>query len=136
MDLGLGGARALIGGGSSGLGLAVGTALGGEGARVALAARPSDRLDAAAAAVEGSVAVGVDLESGDGPATAVARAVETLGGLDAAPGQLGRPTAWRVRCPRRGDMGPGDRGHALRSASVSSARHCRTSATAIGRRSW
>ena len=62
MDLGLDGARALIGGGSSGLGLAVGTALSGEGARVALAARPSDRLDAAAAAVEGSVAVGVDLD--------------------------------------------------------------------------
>ena len=83
MDLGLDGARALIGGGSSGLGLAVGTVLSGEGARVALAARPSDRLDAAAAAVEGSVAVGVDLESVDGPASAVQRAVETLGGLDA-----------------------------------------------------
>ena len=82
MDLGLEGARALIGGGSSGLGLAVGTALAGEGARVALAARPSDRLDAAAAGVEGSVAVGADLESEDGPASAVQRAVEAFGGLD------------------------------------------------------
>jgi 3-oxoacyl-[acyl-carrier protein] reductase len=91
LDLGLDGARALIGGGSSGLGLAVGTVLSGEGARVALAARPSDRLDAAAAAVEGSVAVGVDLESVDGPASAVQRAVETLGGLDAVLVNSGGP---------------------------------------------
>ena len=82
MDLGLDGARALVGGGSSGLGLAVGTALAGEGARVALAARPSDRLDAAAGSIDGSVAVGVDLESEDGPASAVGRAVEAFGGLD------------------------------------------------------
>ena len=82
MDLGLDGARALVGGGSSGLGLAVGTALAGEGARVALAARPSDRLDAAASGIDGSVAVGVDLESEDGPASAVGRAVEAFGGLD------------------------------------------------------
>jgi 3-oxoacyl-[acyl-carrier protein] reductase len=91
LDLALDGARALIGGGSSGLGLAVGTVLSGEGARVALAARPSDRLDAAAAAVEGSVAVGVDLESVDGPASAVQRAVETLGGLDAVLVNSGGP---------------------------------------------
>ena len=82
MDLGLDGARALVGGGSSGLGLAVGTALAGEGARVALAARPSERLDAAAGGIEGAVAVGVDLESEDGPTSAVSRAVESFGGLD------------------------------------------------------
>lgn len=82
MDLGLDGARALVGGGSSGLGLAVGTALAGEGARVALAARPSERLDTAAGGIDGSVAVGVDLESEDGPASAVGRAVEAFGGLD------------------------------------------------------
>jgi 3-oxoacyl-[acyl-carrier protein] reductase len=82
LDLGLEGARALIGGGSSGLGLAVGTVLAGEGARVALVARPSDRLDAAAAGIDGSVAVGADLESEDGPVSAVQRTVEALGGLD------------------------------------------------------
>jgi len=91
LDLGLDGARALIGGGSSGLGLAVGTALSGEGARVALAARPSERLEAAASSVEGSVAVGVDLESVDGPASAVQRAVETFGGLDAVLVNSGGP---------------------------------------------
>jgi 3-oxoacyl-[acyl-carrier protein] reductase len=82
LDLGLDGARALVGGGSSGLGLAVGSALAGEGARVAFVARPSERLEAAAAGVGGAVAVGADLESRDGPADAVARAVQAFGGLD------------------------------------------------------
>lgn len=85
MDLGLDGARALVGGGSGGLGGAIGAALTAEGARVALVARPSDRLDAAVAGLPGpgsGVAVGADLSTTDGPADAVARAVAALGGLD------------------------------------------------------
>jgi 3-oxoacyl-[acyl-carrier protein] reductase len=82
VDLGLDGARALIGGGSSGLGLAVGTALAAEGARVALAARPSDRLAAAAASLDGATAIDVDLGTADGPSSAIERAVGALGGLD------------------------------------------------------
>src|SRR6187401_2671872 len=91
LDLGLEGARALIGGGSSGLGLAVGTAMSAEGARVALAARSSERLEAAAYSVDGSIALGVDLESVDGPASAVQRAVEAFGGLDAVLVNSGGP---------------------------------------------
>lgn len=82
MDLGLDGARALVGGGSGGLGGAIATALTGEGARVALAARPSERLDAAVARLAGAVAVDTDLSTADGPASAVDRAVAALGGLD------------------------------------------------------
>ena len=82
MDLGLDGARALIGGGSGGLGGGIATALTGEGARVALVARPSDRLDAAVARLAGAVAVDTDLSTPDGPADAVERAVAALGGLD------------------------------------------------------
>lgn len=82
MDLGLDGARALVGGGSGGLGGAIGGALAGEGARVALVARPSDRLDAAAARTPGSIAVPADLSTADGPSAAVASAVAALGGLD------------------------------------------------------
>ena len=81
MDLGLGDARALIGGGSAGLGAAVATALHEEGARVALAARASERLEAARKRLD-AVAVPVDLGTPDGPATAVATAVEAMGGLD------------------------------------------------------
>ncbi len=81
MDLGLAGARALVGGGSGGLGGAIAVALVGEGARVALTSRPSERLDAAVARL-GAVAAPADLSAPDGPATAVAAAVEALGGLD------------------------------------------------------
>lgn len=85
MDLGLDGARALVGGGSGGLGGAIGAALTAEGARVALVARPSDRLVAAAAGLPGpgeGLAVAADLATPDGPADAVARTVEAHGGLD------------------------------------------------------
>src|SRR5688500_17341010 len=82
MDLGLAGARALIGGGSGGLGGAIATALTGEGARVALAARPSDPLDAVAGRLAGAVAIETDLGTTDGPGSAVERTVAALGGLD------------------------------------------------------
>jgi 3-oxoacyl-[acyl-carrier protein] reductase len=82
MDLGLDGARALIGGGSGGLGGAIATALAGEGARVALVARASDRLDAAVGRLAGAVAVDTDLSTPDGPRSAVDRTVAALGGLD------------------------------------------------------
>jgi len=81
MDLGLAGARALVGGGSGGLGGAVAQVLRAEGASVGLTARPSDRLDAAAARL-GAVAVPADLSTADGPAAAVAAAVAAFGGLD------------------------------------------------------
>ncbi len=82
MDLGLDGARALVGGGSGGLGGAVAAALTGEGAHVALVARPSDRLDAAVGRLAGAHGVAADLATTDGPSAAVAGAVEALGGLD------------------------------------------------------
>ncbi|MEA2576761.1 MAG: short chain dehydrogenase, partial [Chloroflexota bacterium] len=63
MDLGLDGARALVGGGSGGLGGAIATALSGEGARVALVARPSDRLDGAVERLAGAIPVGADLST-------------------------------------------------------------------------
>lgn len=82
MDLGLVGARALVGGGSGGLGGAIGATLAAEGARVGLVARPSERLDAAVAGIPGAIAVPADLSTRDGPATAVEAAVAAFGGLD------------------------------------------------------
>jgi len=81
MDLGLGGARALVGGGSGGLGGAIAGALRDEGARVGLIGRPGEKLDAAAKAL-GALAVPADLATADGPARAIDEAVGAFGGLD------------------------------------------------------
>lgn len=81
MDLGLSGLRALVGGGSSGLGAAIATVIAAEGGAVGLVARPSDRLEDHARRI-GAEAIPADLSSPDGPATAVTAAIERLGGLD------------------------------------------------------
>lgn len=73
--------RALVCGASRGLGLAIAEELRAEGARVALNARDSPRLHDAVARLD-AVAAPADLSEDDGPATAVASAVESLGGLD------------------------------------------------------
>jgi len=81
MDLGLTGARALVGGGSGGLGGAIAQTLRAEGATVGLIARPSGRLEATAARLE-ALAIPADLSTTDGPAGAVAAGVAAFGGLD------------------------------------------------------
>ncbi|GGK03287.1 hypothetical protein GCM10010123_36510 [Pilimelia anulata] len=98
MDLELTGKRALVTGGSRGIGLAIARALAAEGADVAIAARDRARLDAAAAALagRGGRVVAVPVETGDDASVraAVAAVTERLGGIDilvnnaAAPGGL------------------------------------------------
>lgn len=56
MDLGIGGRTALVMGASQGIGLGIASALAREGARVAMASRSLERLDKAAAGVEGETA--------------------------------------------------------------------------------
>jgi 3-oxoacyl-[acyl-carrier protein] reductase len=81
MDLGLAGARALIGGGSGGLGGAIAQTLRAEGAATGLIGRPGEKLRAAAERL-GGIAVPADLATPDGPRAAVETAVSALGGLD------------------------------------------------------
>ena len=81
MDLGLADHRILVCGASRGLGAAVARALAHEGARVAVAARPSEDLGAVATDTGGTV-IAADLSSPGGPASAVRDAVGALGGLD------------------------------------------------------
>jgi len=94
LELGLDGARALVGGASSGLGLAIAETLSAEGVSVALAARRSEEVEAIARRLPNkSVGIGVDLASSSGPAEAVSRAVDALGGLDLLVFNSGGPPA-------------------------------------------
>jgi NAD(P)-dependent dehydrogenase (short-subunit alcohol dehydrogenase family) len=87
MDLELTGRRAVVTGGSRGIGLAVGRALAAEGVDVALVARTEDVLARAAADVAGAsgrTVIGVPADTGDDAsvATMVGLVVAQLGGVD------------------------------------------------------
>jgi 3-oxoacyl-[acyl-carrier protein] reductase len=94
MDLGLTGHRALVGGGSGGLGGAIATTLRAEGVTVALVARESARLTEQAARID-ATAVPADLSTPDGPAAAVTGTVAALGGLDLLVVNTGGPPPGR-----------------------------------------
>ena len=86
MDLGLRGKRALITGGSRGIGFAVAQALAAEGTAVGLVARDPESLAAAAATLAssgaGTATAAADVTDPVALARAVADIAETLGGLD------------------------------------------------------
>ena len=87
MDLELTGRRAVVTGGSRGIGLAIGRALAAEGADVALVARTEDVLERAAEEVareSGRKVIGVPADTGDDAsvATMVGLVVAQLGGVD------------------------------------------------------
>ncbi|HEY0573018.1 MAG TPA: SDR family oxidoreductase [Pseudonocardia sp.] len=86
MDLRLTGKRALITGGSRGIGLAVAEALLDEGVDVALAARGVQALDAAVDKLSGrparALAIPVDTTDDESVRAMAARATELLGGVD------------------------------------------------------
>lgn len=101
MDLGLGGRAILITGASGGIGLAAARAVAREGARVALAARSGDRLQAACAELRelgapDALGVVADLAGPGEPERAVAAAAERFGGLDALVCNVGYAEARRL----------------------------------------
>jgi gluconate 5-dehydrogenase len=83
-DIDLAGTRALVTGGTSGLGLAMAEALAQAGAAVALTSRSAERAEAAAAKLPGTGAIGIAADARDEAAVAraVARAWSRLGGID------------------------------------------------------
>jgi NAD(P)-dependent dehydrogenase (short-subunit alcohol dehydrogenase family) len=83
MDLQLAGKRALISGGSKGIGLAAAEVLAEEGCDVVLVARDQGRLDAAAAAIRARRQVRVRTIAADlSQEAAVRRAAEAAGAID------------------------------------------------------
>jgi NAD(P)-dependent dehydrogenase (short-subunit alcohol dehydrogenase family) len=99
VDLELTGRRALVTGGTRGIGLAVGRALAAEGADVALVGRDTEALErqaAALAAASGTHVVAIPADTGEDRAVAAmaAAAREQLGGVDILVNAAATPSAW------------------------------------------
>jgi 3-oxoacyl-[acyl-carrier protein] reductase len=107
MDLGLDGSRALITGGSRGIGFAVADALASERAGVAIVARNADGLAAAARQLDrhgGRVTtVAADVTDATMLDRAVSESAEALGGLDLLVANVGGTIGGNLA-----DAGPGD----------------------------
>ena len=96
MDLGLTGKRALVTGGSSGLGFASARALANEGAIVTIASRNESKLGRAARSIEDSVHAGVhaiaaDVSEPDAVQALVEKSREIMGGIDILIANAGGP---------------------------------------------
>ena len=91
MDLGLDDTAAIVGGASSGMGLAIARSLAAEGCRVTMLARTPDRLEQAAAGVPGAIAIAGDVRSQDDLRRAVDETVDKRGRLDIIVNNAGGP---------------------------------------------
>ena len=100
MDLGIAGRVALVTASSAGLGRASAEALAGEGAKVVVSARGTERLEATAEALRAGgaevVAVAADVAQAETPAVLVAAALEAFGRLDIVVANAGGPPAGRA----------------------------------------
>jgi NAD(P)-dependent dehydrogenase (short-subunit alcohol dehydrogenase family) len=74
--------RVLVTGGTSGLGLAMASALAGAGSTVALTGRSAERAASAAARLPGAVGIELDVRDESSVARAVEQAWSKLGGID------------------------------------------------------
>ena len=92
MDLGLDGKVALVTGGSKGIGLGIAAGLAAEGARVAVAARNSERVRAAAERIGGH-AIAFDSNDLDAVPGVIASVEEALGPIDVYIANTGGPPA-------------------------------------------
>lgn len=101
MDLGISGRRALVTGGSLGIGKATAAELAAEGVDVAIVARDRDRLDAAAQELSSNtegrmIALSGDMGNADDIARVVDEASSALGGIDILVNNAGSSPAGRI----------------------------------------
>ncbi|HUY49980.1 MAG TPA: SDR family oxidoreductase [Streptosporangiaceae bacterium] len=81
-DIELGGSRVLVTGGTSGLGLAMASALAGAGATVVITSRSAQRAGATAARLPGAAGIAADARDEASAARAVSETWSRLGGID------------------------------------------------------
>ena len=91
MDLGIAGKRAVVAASSAGLGFSSAKALIEAGCEVVINGRDGDRLDSAAARLEGAVPIVGDVSTVDGATAFVAAATDALGGVDILVTNAGGP---------------------------------------------
>ena len=91
MDLQLAGKKAVVAGASAGLGLGCAKALAAEGATVAIGSRDRERIDAAAATIDGAIGIVGDVSTTAGASGFVTDAAEALGGIDILIANAGGP---------------------------------------------
>jgi 3-oxoacyl-[acyl-carrier protein] reductase len=91
VDLGLEGTAAIVGGASSGMGLAIARTLTAEGARVTMLARGPERLASAAAGIDGALTVAGDVRDLSALEQAVELTVAERGRLDIVVNNAGGP---------------------------------------------
>jgi NAD(P)-dependent dehydrogenase (short-subunit alcohol dehydrogenase family) len=82
--------KVLVTGGTSGLGLAMATALAEAGATVALTGRSSERASSIAAGLPAAIGIGLDVRDEASVASAVDQAWSRLGGIDMLVNNAGR----------------------------------------------
>lgn len=91
MELGIDGRIALVTGGSAGLGLATARALAREGVRVAIASRTAERVERAAATIDGAIGVVHDVRDAEAASDLVERIEQRLGPIDILVANTGGP---------------------------------------------
>jgi 3-oxoacyl-[acyl-carrier protein] reductase len=132
MDLGLHGRRALVTGASSGLGLGTARALVAAGASVVLVARSQERLNEAAASLDGDVHTLVaDVSDTTHVADMVAQAEAMLGGIDILIANAGGPPAGTFETTDLDAYLP-----ALQLNLLSSVAMCKAAVPAMCERGW
>ncbi len=132
MELGLTGRRALITGGSTGLGLSCAKALAAEGASVVVASRSEEKLALAVAELGGDADwIAADVSDTDQVAAVVSEATERMGGLDILVANAGGPPPGNFATTELESYEP-----ALRLNLMSTVAMCKAAVPAMQTQGW
>lgn len=131
MDLGIAGRTAAVAGASSGLGFASARALAAEGVKVAICGRDRERIEAAAARIDGAVPLVADVSTVEGATGFVEAATEALGRVDILVPNAGGPPAGTFASTPLDAYAP-----ALELNLLSTVAMCKAAVPAMCERGW